>query len=239
MLRVQGLTRLYDRLVAVEDLSFTVAPGEVLGLVGPNGAGKTTTLRSLCGVITPTRGSIEVGGFDLARDPVRAKRQIAFMPDEPQLFDYLTVVEHLRFTARLYRVPDPDTRIPPLLRELELEEKADALPTELSRGMRQKLVIACGLIHDPRALVFDEPLTGLDPAGIRKMKLTIVERARQGAAVVLSSHLLHLVEEICTRVLILQRGRAVALGTLEEILSGRPDLRGRSLEDIFLALTGG
>jgi len=239
MLRVQGLTRLYDRLVAVEDLSFTVAPGEVLGLVGPNGAGKTTTLRSLCGVITPTRGSIEVGGFDLARDPVRAKRQIAFMPDEPQLFDYLTVVEHLRFTARLYGVPDPDTRIPPLLRELELEEKADALPTELSRGMRQKLVIACGLIHDPRALVFDEPLTGLDPAGIRKMKLTIVERARQGAAVVLSSHLLHLVEEICTRVLILQRGRAVALGTLEEILSGRPDLRGRSLEDIFLALTGG
>jgi len=239
MLRVQGLTRLYDRLVAVEDLSFTVAPGEVLGLVGPNGAGKTTTLRSLCGVITPTRGTIEIGGFDLERDPVRAKRQIAFMPDEPHLFDYLTVEEHLRFTARLYGVPHPDVRIPPLLRELELEEKADALPTELSRGMRQKLVIACGLIHDPRALVFDEPLTGLDPAGIRKMKGTIVERARQGAAVVLSSHLLHLVEEICTRVLILQRGRAVALGTIPEILSGRPDLQGRSLEEIFLALTGG
>ena len=104
--------------------------------------------------------------------------------------------------------------------------------------MKQKLVIACGLLHDPRALLFDEPLTGLDPAGIRRMKHTIVERARQGAAVVLSSHLLHLVEEICTRVLIMQRGRKVALGTIEEILSERPDLRGRSLEDIFLSLTG-
>lgn len=238
MLQVRGLTRLYDQLVAVEDLSFSVAPGEVLGLVGPNGAGKTTTLRSLCGVIQPTRGTVEIGGVDLGRDPVRAKGQIAFMPDEPHLFDYLTVEEHLRFTARLYKATGAEGRIPALLTELELSEKASALPTELSRGMRQKLVIACGLIHDPKALVFDEPLTGLDPAGIRRMKQTIVDRARQGAAVLLSSHLLHLVEEICTRVLILQRGRMVAIGTIPEILAGRPDLQGKSLEDIFLALTG-
>jgi len=238
MLQVRGLTRLYDQLVAVEDLSFSVAPGEVLGLVGPNGAGKTTTLRSLCGVIQPTRGTIEIGGVDLGRDPVRAKGQIAFMPDEPHLFDYLTVEEHLRFTARLYKATGAEVRIPALLTELELSEKASALPTELSRGMRQKLVIACGLIHDPKALVFYEPLTGLDPAGIRRMKQTIVDRARQGAAVLLSSHLLHLVEEICTRVLILQRGRMVAIGTIPEILAGRPDLQGKSLEDIFLALTG-
>ncbi|HEU5465934.1 MAG TPA: ABC transporter ATP-binding protein [Gemmatimonadales bacterium] len=238
MLQVRGLTRLYDQLVAVEDLSFSVAPGEVLGLVGPNGAGKTTTLRSLCGVIQPTRGTVEIGGVDLGRDPVRAKGQIAFMPDEPHLFDYLTVEEHLRFTARLYKATGAEARIPALLTELELSEKASALPTELSRGMRQKLVIACGLIHDPKALVFDEPLTGLDPAGIRRMKQTIVDRARQGAAVLLSSHLLHLVEEICTRVLILQRGRMVAIGTIPEILAGRPDLQGKSLEDIFLALTG-
>lgn len=238
MLQVRGLTRLYDQLVAVEDLSFSVAPGEVLGLVGPNGAGKTTTLRSLCGVIQPTRGTVEIGGVDLGRDPVRAKGQIAFMPDEPHLFDYLTVEEHLRFTARLYKATGAEARVPALLTELELSEKASALPTELSRGMRQKLVIACGLIHDPKALVFDEPLTGLDPAGIRRMKQTIVDRARQGAAVLLSSHLLHLVEEICTRVLILQRGRMVAIGTIAEILAGRPDLQGKSLEDIFLALTG-
>jgi ABC-2 type transport system ATP-binding protein len=190
-------------------------------------------------VIQPTRGTIEIGGVDLVRDPVRAKGQIAFMPDEPHLFDYLTVEEHLRFTARLYKATGAEARIPALLRELELSEKASSLPTELSRGMRQKLVIACGLIHDPKALIFDEPLTGLDPAGIRRMKHTIVDRARQGAAVLLSSHLLHLVEEICTRVLILQRGRTVAIGTIPEILASRPDLQGQSLEDIFLALTGG
>jgi ABC-2 type transport system ATP-binding protein len=131
-----------------------------------------------------------------------------------------------------------DQRIPALLAELELAEKAKSLPGELSRGMKQKLVIACGLIHDPQGLVFDEPLTGLDPAGIRRMKQTIVDRAKRGAAVLLSSHLLHLVEEICTRVLIIQRGRMVAIGTIQQILEQRPDLQGKSLEDIFLTLTG-
>jgi len=239
MIEVTGLTKLYGELVAVDDLSFSVASGEVLGLVGPNGAGKTTTLRSLVGIVRPTRGRIRIGGHDLEREPVAAKKQLAFMPDEPHLFDYLSVEEHLRFTARLYQVSDVERRIPALLSELELAEKARALPAELSRGMRQKLVIACGLLHDPTVMLFDEPLTGLDPAGIRRMKQTIVERARSGAAVLLSSHLLHLVEEICTRVLILQKGRMVAIGTIEQILVGRPELAGKSLEDIFLALTGG
>ena len=238
MIAVRGLTKLYGSLVAVEDLSFEVAPGEVLGLVGPNGAGKTTTLRSLVGIVRPTRGSISIGGRDLDRDPVGAKRQLAFMPDEPRLFDYLTVEEHLRFTGRLYDVRDAETRIPALLRELELAEKAGALPDELSRGMKQKLAIACGLLHEPKSLLFDEPLTGLDPAGMRRMKQTIVERARQGAAVILSSHLLHLVEEVCTRVLVIHRGRLVAIGTIPEIVGSRPDLQGRSLEEVFLALTG-
>jgi len=238
MIEVQGLSKLYGSLVAVDDLSFTVAPGEVLGLVGPNGAGKTTTLRSLVGIIRPTRGTIRIGGADMERDPVEAKRQLAFMPDEPRLFDYLTVEEHLRFTARLYDIADADSRIPSLLRELELAEKAGALPDELSRGMKQKLAIACGLLHEPTALLFDEPLTGLDPAGMRRMKQTIVERARHGAAVILSSHLLQLVEEVCTRVLVIHRGRLVAIGTIAEIVASRPDLQGRSLEEIFLALTG-
>jgi ABC-2 type transport system ATP-binding protein len=238
MIDVQALTKLYGTVEAVRDLSFSVAPGEVLGLVGPNGAGKTTTLRSIVGIIRPTRGTIRVGGHDVERQPVAAKRLLAFMPDEPHLFDYLTVEEHLRFTGRLYQVADIERRIPALLQELELSEKASVLPGELSRGMKQKLVIACGLLHDPRALLLDEPLTGLDPAGIRRMKETIKQRARDGAAVLLSSHLLHLVEEVCTRVLIMQRGRRVALGTIEEILTERPDLRGRSLEEIFLALTG-
>ena len=167
-----------------------------------------------------------------------AKQRLAFIPDEPQLFEYLTVEEHLHFVARLYQVADAPGRIPGLLSELELEAKRQVLPGELSRGMRQKLAIACGLLHEPEALLLDEPLTGLDPLGIRKMKATIVRRAESGSAVLLSSHLLHLVEELCDRVLILRDGHPVAFGSIAEIVAGRPDLAGRPLEDVFLRLVG-
>jgi ABC-2 type transport system ATP-binding protein len=210
----------------------------VLGLVGPNGAGKTTTLRSISGIIPPTSGTIRISGNDLTQDPLGAKRSLAFIPDEPHLFEYLTVEEHLRFVGRLYAVTDASERIGPLLNELELSDKRDVLPTELSRGMKQKLAIACGLIHDPQAVLFDEPLTGLDPVGIRRMKETIRRRAQLGSAVILSSHLLHMVEEVCTRVLIIQRGRLVALGTISEIIANHPALAGLPLEEVFLTLTG-
>ena len=238
MIDVSGLSKLYGEFVAVDGLSFTVAPGEVLGLVGPNGAGKTTTLRCVTGIIAPSGGTVAIAGHDLRVNPVQAKSRSAFVPDEPHLFDYLTVEEHLRFTARLYGVADAPQRIPPLLNELELADKARAFPTELSRGMKQKLAIACGLLHHPAALVLDEPLTGLDPAGMRRMRATIAARARDGAAVILSSHLLHLVEELCTKLLVIRRGRGVAYGTLAEIVAANPHLAGRSLEDVFLALTG-
>jgi len=163
---------------------------------------------------------------------------LAFIPDEPHLFEYLTVEEHLRFVARLYQVAEVDERIPGLLEELELSNKRSALPGELSRGMKQKLAIACGLLHRPRALLLDEPLTGLDPVGIRRMKATIVRRAEAGTAVILSSHLLHLVEEICTRVLVMKTGQSVAFGTIAEIVASHPTLAGRRLEDVFLALIG-
>ncbi len=238
MIEIEGLEKLYGDLPAVQGLSFRVRPGEVLGLVGPNGAGKTTTLRSIAGIVIPTRGRIVVAGHDLASNPVAAKSELAFIPDEPHLFEYLTVEEHLRFVGRLYQVADVEERIPSLLAELELAEKREALPGELSRGMRQKLAIACGLIHRPRALQLDEPLTGLDPVGIRRMKATIVGRAADGVAVILSSHLLHLVEEICTRVLVMHRGRVVAFGSVAQIVEGRPELAGRSLEEVFVALIG-
>jgi ABC-2 type transport system ATP-binding protein len=238
VIEVDGLHKLYGNFPAVQGLSFRVAPGEVLGLVGPNGAGKTTTIRSIAGIIIPTSGRISIAGHDLALDPVAAKSALAFIPDEPHLFEYLTVEEHLRFIARLYQLGDVSDRIPGLLGELDLADKRAALPGELSRGMKQKLAIACGLLHHPRALLLDEPLTGLDPVGIRRMKTTIMRRAAGGAAVILSSHLLHLVEEICTRVLIMQRGSAVAFGTIAEILATRPDLQSRNLEDVFLALIG-
>jgi ABC-2 type transport system ATP-binding protein len=238
VIEVEQYSKLYGDVVAVKSISFSIQPGEVLGLVGPNGAGKTTTLRAIAGILQPTSGTIRIAGIDLAKNPVAAKARLSFIPDEPQLFDYLTVTEHLHFMARLYGVTDAEPQIPPLLEELELTAKRDALPTELSRGMRQKLAIACGLLHRPAALLLDEPLTGLDPVGIRRMKETILARAREGAAVVLSSHLLHLVEELCTRLLVIRQGEVAALGTIDEIMTEHPELAGRSLEELFIALTG-
>jgi len=239
VISAQGLTKLYGDFTAVRGVTFDVGPGEILGLVGPNGAGKTTTLRCLAGIITPTNGSIEIAGHTMEADPIDAKRALAFIPDEPHLFEYLSVEEHLRFIARMYGVADVDTRLPTLLEEMELGEKGRSLPGELSRGMRQKLAIACGLLHEPSALILDEPLTGLDPAGMRRMRATIAARAARGAAVILSSHLLNLVEELCSKLLVLRQGECVAYGRIDEIIAMRPELRGHSLEDVFLALTGG
>ncbi len=237
MIEVQSLTKYYGDFAAVTDLSFVVQPGEVLGMLGPNGAGKTTTLRSLVGIIRPTRGSIRIAGHDLLNDPVAAKRALAFVPDEPQLFEHLTVLEHMLFMARIHSVANATAQIDALLEDVELNEKRNVLPSELSRGMKQKLAIACGLIHNPRALLLDEPLTGLDPGAIKRTKETIKRQAENGAAVILSSHLLSLVEELCTRLLVIHKGKLVASGSMDEIASSRPELAGRGLEDVFLALT--
>ncbi len=240
MIEVAGLSKLYGDFAAVSDLSFTVRPGEVLGLVGPNGAGKTTTLRSITGIIPPSAGRVQIAGHELATDPIGAKRALAFFPDEPRLFDYLTVSQHLAFVARIYGVGNHEAIAQPLLDEFEIADKADQLPGALSRGMKQKLAIACGLLHSPQVMFFDEPLTGLDPLGIRRMKNSIVRRARAGATIVLSSHLLHLLEEVCSHVLILKRGAKIADGTIgdvsEQFSNGEADV---SLEEIFIRATGG
>jgi ABC-2 type transport system ATP-binding protein len=240
MIEVSGLRKQYGDFVAVDHLSFTVHPGEVLGLVGPNGAGKTTTLRSITGLIPPSGGRVSLAGHDLLRDPIAAKRALAFFPDEPRLFDYLTVRQHLAFVARIYGVANHEAVAQPLLDEFEIADKADQLPGALSRGMKQKLAIACGLLHAPQVLLFDEPLTGLDPLGIRRMKHSIVQRARAGAAIVLSSHLLGLLEEVCSHVLILKKGTKIANGTLAEVSAqfsqGEADV---TLEEIFVRATGG
>jgi ABC-2 type transport system ATP-binding protein len=238
MVQVEGLTKLYGEFTAVNELSFSLQSGEVLGLVGPNGAGKTTTLRCLAGIIPPTRGVVRVGGHDIVRDAIAAKRELAFFTDEPRLFDYLTVWQHLNFIARIYQVADYEHIGRELLTELELANKRDALPGELSRGMKQKLAIACGLLHSPRVIYFDEPLTGLDPIGIRRMKDSILKRARDGAAIIISSHLLHLVQEICSRILILKNGQKIANGTLAEITQTFSEQSGdANLEEIFFRAT--
>ena len=235
MIEVAGLSKLYGDFAAVSDLSFAVRPGEIMGLVGPNGAGKTSTLRCLAGIIPPTSGAIRIAGCDILADPLTAKRALAFFSDEPRLFDYLTVRQHLDFIARLYQVADAGERAPALLAELEMGDKADLLPGELSRGMKQKVALACGILHAPRAMFFDEPLTGLDPFAIRRTKDIIVRRAQEGAAIILSSHLLHLLEEVCSHVLILKRGVKIAHGTLAEIRAQHGDA---SLEEVFMRIAG-
>jgi len=236
MIQAEGLTKLYGEFVAVSELSFSVQPGQVMGLVGPNGAGKTTSLRCLSGIIPPTRGTIHVCGYELGADPINAKRQLALLTDEPRLFDYLTVWQHLVFTARIYQVAGYEPIGQQLLEELEIADKRNALPAELSRGMKQKLAIACGLLHSPKVIYFDEPLTGLDPLGIRRMKDSILKRARDGSAIIISSHLLHLVEEICSHILILKNGRKITFGTIEEIT--RQFSTGEAnLEEVFFRAT--
>ncbi len=235
MIQVDSLVKVYRDVTAVDGLSFAVAPGEVLGLVGPNGAGKTTTLRCLAGILPPTSGRLRIAGFDLETEPVAAKRRLAFMPDEPRLFEYLTVADHLALSARLYQVTDAALKTRALLDELELSGRERAFPSELSRGMKQKLMVAMALLHRPEAILLDEPLTGLDPVAMRRMKDRIRDTASRGVAVVLSSHMLHLVEELCQRITVIVRGRKVLDGTLEEIRAALPDLAGDAgLEAIFM-----
>ena len=238
MIHVQDYHKAYRETIAVEGLSFVVPPGAILGLVGPNGAGKTTTLRALAGIIRPTRGRLFVAGHDVVNDPIAAKRELAYIPDDPKLFDALTVREHLEFIAATYRVADWGARTEALLRQFELVEKRDTMAQELSRGMRQKVAICCAYLHDPKAILFDEPLTGLDPYAIRTLKASIADRAASGAAVIVSSHLLSLVEDLCTHLLILNKGRCLFSGTLAEARSQYADLQGEaSLEEVFFRAT--
>jgi ABC-2 type transport system ATP-binding protein len=236
---VEGFSKAYDDTPAVDDLSFDVGEGEILGLVGANGAGKTTTLRSVAGILPLKTGRVIVCGEDLVASELSAKQRLAWIPDDPQPFDSLTVFEHMRFTAALYGVSEWEPRAERLLAMFELVEKRDALGGELSRGMRQKLAFCCAWLHKPGVVLMDEPLSGLDPRGIRSAKEAIKELAREGTAVILSSHLLELIEELAHRILILHRGKRVFAGTLAEARATLRGGAGGSLEEIFLAVTEG
>lgn len=238
VLVVDRFGRTYESHRAVEDLSFELRAGEILGLVGPNGAGKTTTLRTVAGVLPVKEGTIRVAGCDLSTNEERAKRALRWIPDDPQPFDSLTVFEHLEFTAALYGAAHWRERADALLERFELVEKRDAFGGELSRGMRQKLAFCCAWLVEPQLVLMDEPLSGLDPRGIRSAKQEIESLARSGAAVILSSHLLELIEELATRLLILDRGRKVFDGTLAEARTRFPEHERGSLEEIFFAATG-
>jgi ABC-2 type transport system ATP-binding protein len=237
VISVQGLSKNYGSFQAVSDLTFEVHPGEIVGVVGANGAGKTTSLRAITGILRPSAGRVTVSGHDLQADAIAARKTFAYIPDTVHPYELLTVTEHLHFVALTYRIENAESKYAALLDELELSAKAHEPASSLSRGMVQKLSLACAFLREPRVIILDEPLTGLDPRGIRNIKQSIRRRAEQGTAFLLSSHLLVLVEALCDRVLILNRGRKVAFGSLEEI-RGRATLHDQaSLEEVFFAVT--
>ncbi|HEX3356074.1 MAG TPA: ABC transporter ATP-binding protein [Tepidisphaeraceae bacterium] len=237
MIQVNDYHKSYNETVAVAGLSFHVQPGQILGLLGPNGAGKTTTLRAIAGIIPPTHGMLAVAGFDVVKQSVEAKRRLAYVPDDPKLFDALTVNEHMEFIASAYDVNNWREEADKLFAQFELTEHRNKLAQELSRGMRQKVAICCAYLHNPQAILVDEPLTGLDPHGIRTMKQSVRDRAAAGSAVIISSHLLALVEDLCTHLLILHRGQSLFFGPVEEARTAFADTQERSLEDMFFKAT--
>jgi ABC-2 type transport system ATP-binding protein len=237
MIQVRGLRKVYKKVTAVDDLSFTVNNGEIFGLVGPNGAGKTTTLKCICGVALPTDGLIMIDDFNIQEQEMEAKKLLAFVPETPNPYEILTVSEHMKFISLLYSVDNPDLKIEKLLKTFELYDKKDDLVNSLSKGMKQKLTICCALIHDPKVILLDEPLIGIDPRGARTLKDILIERAQQGKSIVISSHMLYLVEELCHRILIIDHGKKIAEGTLEDIRRGALATSDASLEDVFLKIT--
>ncbi|MEZ0327854.1 MAG: ABC transporter ATP-binding protein [Fimbriimonas sp.] len=237
MLQVERLVKQYKNFRAVDELSFTLNPGEIVGLLGPNGAGKTTALRCIAGILRPTSGYALINGHDVVSDQAKAKAGLAFVPEVPSLYELLTVDEHLKFIAMCFdTVHLYEERKEMLLKRYDLLEKQDALVATLSKGMRQKLSVACALIHDANVLLFDEPLIGIDPAGARELKEELARARDHGAAILISTHLLDTAERLCDRVLIMARGKKIAEGTLKE-LQTTSHLEGQSLEEVFLTLT--
>ncbi|MCA8998938.1 MAG: ABC transporter ATP-binding protein [Planctomycetaceae bacterium] len=238
MIELDEFRKVYAGTVAVDGLSLSVQSGQILGLIGPNGAGKTTTMRAMCGLVTPTSGKISVDGIDVEHDPIAVKTRLAYLPDEPPLFPELTVEQHLAFTAAVFRISDAEDKGKQLLRRFEIDGKRGNRPSELSRGMKQKLAICCAYLHDPKYLLLDEPMTGLDPHGIRTLKETIRERAADGTTVVVSSHLLAMVEDICTHVLILKQGHVRFSGPIDDLKASYLSTQDQAtLEQIFFHAT--
>jgi ABC-2 type transport system ATP-binding protein len=235
---LEGLTKVFAK-PAVDHLSLRVRAGELYALLGPNGAGKTTTLRMAVGLLKPTSGSIRVFGIDAVADPAAAKQITAWAPDEPLLYDRLTPMEYLEFVAGLWGVDAKEgrERAERLLKFLGLWEQRGQRCESFSRGMKQKAALAGALIHEPRLLILDEPLTGLDAAVSRQVKDLLQERVRAGATVILTTHILEVAERIADRIGIIQSGKLLAEGTLGE-LRERAGERDGTLEDVFLELTG-
>ena len=240
MITLTGLTKRYGRFTAVDGIDLTVPKGELFGFLGPNGAGKTTTFRMIAGIILPTAGRIQIGGVDLLRQPLLAKRRLGYIPDRPFVYDKITGVEFLRFVAALYGQEGDavERRVAELLDVFELTSWKDELVEAYSHGMRQKLIISSALIHRPQCIVVDEPMVGLDPKAARLLKDIFRQFVERGGTVLMSTHTLEVAEAMCDRVAIIQHGKIVAEGTVDD-LRRQHRAGDASLEELFLKLTGG
>lgn len=240
MIEAIELTKCFGQLTAVDRLSLKVSPGELFGFLGPNGAGKTTTIKMFCGLLRPGSGTARIAGIDVREQPREAKSAFGYVPDSPFLYDKLTGREYLRFIADLYSVNSGRTkeRIEDMLHLFELTDKGDELIEGYSRGMRQKIAMAGALIHEPKALFLDEPTVGLDPKSARLMKNILRGLCERGVAVFVSTHILEIAERMCDRVAIIDHGKLLVQGTLDELRSSAHS-ESATLEDIFLELTGG
>jgi ABC-2 type transport system ATP-binding protein len=239
MIRVEGLAKTFGSFKAVDRVNLDVAPGEIHGFLGPNGAGKTTTIRMIAGLLKPTAGSVTIDGHDLAREPEAAKRALGFIPDRPFLYEKLTGAEFLRFHGGLYGLVGErvEARARGLLERFELAAWRDELIESFSNGMKQRLVMCAAFLHEPRAVLVDEPMVGLDPRGALLIKDVFREMSRDGVAILMSTHTLEVAQEMCDQISIILGGRIIARGTVDELhaLAGGQDAE---LTPVFLKLTG-
>ncbi len=240
MIQLKNLTKTFGEVVAVNRLNLSVSKGEIFGFIGPNGAGKTTTLRMMGGVLAPTEGSVIIDGVNMADEPEKAKRRIGFIPDRPFLYEKLTGMEFLRFTADLFGMKEGlfCEKSEEVLKQFSLYHWADALIESYSHGMKQRLVISAAILHDPKVIVVDEPMVGLDPAGMRMVKDLFRNLAKNGTAIFMSTHTLTVAEDVCDRIGIIHKGHLIATGTTEE-LRLRAQVQEGDLEEVFLILTEG
>jgi len=241
MIRTEDLVKEYSGFRAVDRVNIHVKAGEIFGFLGPNGAGKTTTIRMLIGLLRPTSGRVFIHGHDLEEEPVAAKSVVGFIPDRPFLYEKLTGEEFLRFMAGLYGVDGGliEDRINELLRFFDLADWRQELIESYSHGMKQRSVMSSAFIHQPKAIIVDEPMVGLDPKGARLLKDAFRGLAEQGCAIFMSTHTLEIAEQMCDRLAIIDQGRIVAEGTMDELRKRAEESDGAALEDVFLSLVGG
>jgi ABC-2 type transport system ATP-binding protein len=241
MIAVQHLVKEYGRFRAVDGVTLDVRPGEIHGFLGPNGAGKTTTLRMIAGLLKPTAGRILINESDLETDPVAAKTSLGFIPDRPFIYDKLTAGEFLTFHAGLYGLANGSVegRVHEMLDLFELRQWEHELVESFSHGMKQRLVMSSAFLHRPRAVAVDEPMVGLDPRGARLIKEVFRRMSQRGVAILMSTHTLEVAQEMCHRVSIIQRGRIIAQGSVDEVTALGGGEAGEHLTSVFLKLTGG